>query len=568
MSTLEQIRKEVVEYLLERHSQEKEAGREFYFTVDTVQNRFLPPFPTDRAKLLGEESIKILCYGDWAPSPIAYLIIDISKQLYLIIEFRNAYDPTEFIVLNKLKNKFESYYKTDLVDGVSGREYFFRVLKIYKYNSSVIDKLNYFFNDVKPDIDFCVNDLKDNPKHSYYFFNRQQFEDYLKTEPFYTPPVSVAKRNLALKSLRVQNYKGIKQLVIDDLPASARWIILTGENGLGKTSVLQAIAAGLYGNNEESGTELVTDRSFVGVEYYANGEPFETNSRTPRLDAAPLKLANELATYGSSRLQVSASVTREMIEQQEPTTYHLFNSNGLLLNIEQYLKDTYSFNRPVFEKVVSLFKELLPTLSKIEIVLANKIPEVRYYEQDEEGKLVTDGLSFSQLASGFKNIIAMVGDLVYRLSSKQNVDDFSDLEGIVIIDELELHLHPRYQKLLPEILSKHFPKIQFIASTHSAIPLLGVPKDTVLLHVTRSEEKGIEVERLDVDFSVLTPNAILSSPIFGFKDLIPDSKAENRMIQPEDSYEEMTENRQLRSQIKEFLSPEKQQELLKLLKEK
>ncbi|MGM9506847.1 AAA family ATPase [Larkinella sp. GY13] len=566
MSTLLEIREQVVKFLLERHSQEKEAGREFYFTVEVVQDTSIL-----YEELIGKEFIKLSFYGNWGESPITYLIIDEKERIFLIAQFNNASDETENSVSRRLalhlSDQVSTYPELHLIDGhIIGYsfEFSFEIVNSTYFK----EKLDYFLDTIRPEINIFVYPLKIDTKYSYYFLNRQQFEDYLKTEPFYSPQVIIIKKNLAIKSLRVQNFKGIKQLVIDDLPASMRWIILTGENGFGKTSVLQAIAAGLYGNKDESGAELVTDSSFIGVEYYANDTVVETNSRTPRLDAAPLKLTNELATYGSSRLQVSASVTKEMIEQQAPTTYHLFNSDGLLLNVEQYLKDSYYTDKPAFDQAVSLFKELLPALLNIDIVVKNKIPEVRYFEKDEEGKSLTAGLLFSQLASGFKNIIAMIGDLIYRLSIKQNVDNFSELEGIVIIDELELHLHPTYQKLLPEVLSKHFPRIQFIASTHSPIPLLGVPKDTVLLHVTRNDDKGIEVDRLDVDFSVLTPNAILSSPIFGFKDLIPDSKEPDRMIHSETTYDEVTENRELRSQINQFLSPENQQELLKLIKEK
>ena len=315
---------------------------------------------------------------------------------------------------------------------------------------------------------------------------------------------------------------------------------------------------------------MIGESAFIGVTYYADGNIVKTNSRAPREESANKKLSNELATYGSSRLQVSASVTREMIEEQLPTTYHLFNSDGLLLSVEQLLKDSNSYDKPFYDQLVTLFKTLIPQLADIRIELVNKLPEVLYIEQDDANQLLTSGLPFSQLAAGFRNIIAMIGDLVYRLSIKQNVENLRDLQGIVLIDELELHLHPTYQKLLPEVLTTQFPNLQFIVSTHSPIPLLGIPKDAgvVLLHVSRTEETGIIVEQLNVDFSVLTPNAILSSPIFGFKDLIPESKPDDRMVRSEDTYEAVQDDQQLRQSINEFLSPERQQELLKLIKDK
>lgn len=568
MSTIDNIRQQVVTHLLERHYRPKERGDDFFFKVEITDYSTLPYLfqsEVNRGTLL-----QVFCYGKWRNSPIIYLIITEAKQLYVIGEFEADYHEEVSQAARNIYEYSDQIARTnpDEVRLIHGHNLDGAVswsIRINKFNL-LADKLNYVFDVIKPNIDKSIASIR-NSKYSYYFFNRQQFEEYLKTEPYYKPPIRSIKKNLGLKMLRVQNYRGIYQTVIDNLPEKTRWIVLTGENGFGKTSVLQAIAAGLYGNFDESGTLLVPETAFIGVEYYANGAIVENNSRASRQESADKKLDRELATYGSSRLQISASVTREMLDEQRPTTYHLFNSDGLLLSVEQLLKESNSYNKPFFDQLTTLFKTLIPQLADIRIELVNKLPEVLYVEQDEAGHILTKGVSFGQLAAGFRSIIAMIGDLVYRLSIRQDVENLRDLQGIVLIDELELHLHPNYQKLLPEVLTTQFPNIQFIISTHSPIPLLGIPKDAgvVLLHVSRSEETGIIIERLDVDFSVLTPNAILSSPIFGFKDLIPDSKADDQMIQPEDTYQEVLADQQLRQNINQFLSPERQQELLNLI---
>jgi predicted ATP-binding protein involved in virulence len=187
---------------------------------------------------------------------------------------------------------------------------------------------------------------------------------------------------------------------------------------------------------------------------------------------------------------------------------------------------------------------------------------------DEGEEFYEAGIEFFDLAAGYKSIIAMIGDMINRLNSAQSVQTFNDLQGIVIIDEFELHLHPKYQKLFVEKLTELFPKIQFIVSTHSPIPLLGAPTNSVIINVTRTKEEGIQAKLLDIDFSVLTPNTILSSPIFGFQDLIPDSKSNEKMVRTEDTYKEVLFHDQLDKQIDEFLTDDRKQELLDLLKEK
>jgi predicted ATP-binding protein involved in virulence len=227
----------------------------------------------------------------------------------------------------------------------------------------------------------------------------------------------------------------------------------------------------------------------------------------------------------------------------------------------------------VYKRQVQLeqiFKALLPKLEKISVEFNEKSKKssVKYYEVDSEGNLYEEGLEFLELAAGYKNIIALVGDMINRLSKIQSFEDFNDLEGIVLIDEIDLHLHPKYQKLFVEKLTELFPKIQFIVSTHSPIPLLGAPENSVIINVSRTREYGIKAELLDIDFSVLTPNAILSSPIFGFQDLIPESKSDDKMIRTEDTFQEVEFNDQLKKNINQFLTKERQEELLKLLKVK
>jgi len=114
--------------------------------------------------------------------------------------------------------------------------------------------------------------------------------------------------------------------------------------------------------------------------------------------------------------------------------------------------------------------------------------------------------------------------MILRLRKNQSkVKNAKDLAGIVFIDEFDLHLHPKWQRELVEKLTKTFPNIQFIVSTHSPIPLLGAPPDkTVILNVNRTKEKGITVKRLkklEKELKFLTPNQLLTSDIFDMEEI-------------------------------------------------
>ncbi len=378
---------------------------------------------------------------------------------------------------------------------------------------------------------------------------------------------------IALKSFHIKNYRGIIDTQIDNIPDDTQWIFLTGENGFGKTSVLQSLVDDIYDKKNYNDEEI--ENGISQISFFYKGAiyvdmfkkmitpfTFSTQNITYEID-------NFILGYGSSRLRVSAGTSSEVIKQYKPTS-SLFSNDTLLINIEERFKDWSTNYVEGNAKIAKVLRELLPRLGNIQVSFDDKIKTtiVKYFEKDEEGDEYSEGLTFDQLAAGYRNIIGMIGDMIFRLSLGQDVEEYKDLEGIVLIDEIELHLHPKYQKLFVEKLTKLFPKIQFIVSTHSPIPLLGAPPNSVIINVSRTKEEGIKAELLDIDFSVLTPNTILSSPIFGFQDLIPESKSNDKTIRTEDTYKEVLFHDQLDKQIDDFLTEENKQELLDLLKVK
>ena len=148
--------------------------------------------------------------------------------------------------------------------------------------------------------------------------------------------------------------------------------------------------------------------------------------------------------------------------------------------------------------------------------------EMLYTEADELGNELTIH-NVDSLSTGFQGLINLVGDIISRFSLINKDISYEQYEGIIIIDELENHLHPIFQKKLPSLLSSIFPKVQFICSIHSPIPLLGALENSVILNINRTSEEGITIERIDqlFEFDKLNPNIILTSPIFGFKDIFP-----------------------------------------------
>ena len=102
-------------------------------------------------------------------------------------------------------------------------------------------------------------------------------------------------------------------------------------------------------------------------------------------------------------------------------------------------------------------------------------------------------LSVSQLSDGEKCMIALIGDLARRLAiANPTLDDPLQGQGVVLIDEVDLHLHPKWQRLMVPKLLEVFGQCQFILSTHSAHVITHVQPDC--LYLLRQSEQGLVTE--------------------------------------------------------------------------
>ncbi len=340
----------------------------------------------------------------------------------------------------------------------------------------------------------------------------------------------------AIKRFEITNFYGIIKTCVKDMPVNAQWIFLTGENSFGKTAVLRALVIGLLGDVDGK-ISLTREPCKISVEFKNRGR---NQINVPR--TLSHKKFTKFAAYGPSRLIIQSQLGVNEEEGKSSITYSLFNNDGVLLNIETELSRWFfkdKFKRK-FTKVRKALRTLLPNIADIRV--DENTDDILYIECDEEGGNYGEK-PFRELASGDQSILAMVGDMMLRLFEQHpDEDDPGNLSGVVIIDELDLHFHPKWQRNLPIILSKTFPKVQFIVSTHSVIPFLGAPLNSVFLKVTRNKSEGVQLEKLDIVVQNLLPNTILTSPIFDFDNLIPHANGDLSALGTEDAYDEKVFN--------------------------
>lgn len=102
--------------------------------------------------------------------------------------------------------------------------------------------------------------------------------------------------------------------------------------------------------------------------------------------------------------------------------------------------------------------------------------EVMIYREDQ-----TEKFPVRMLSDGEKGIISLVADIAYRMAllNPDLLDRILETPGVVLIDEIDLHLHPSWQKKIVQDLMCIFPNIQFVMTTHSPSILVNVPKENI-----------------------------------------------------------------------------------------
>lgn len=116
-------------------------------------------------------------------------------------------------------------------------------------------------------------------------------------------------------------------------------------------------------------------------------------------------------------------------------------------------------------KALSLcFRDLTGT-DKVTVIFDLKSNSLRLVEYDETGSSM---LPFENLSDGYRNTLSLIADIAYRMAVlNPNAEDILSSPGVVLIDEIDLHLHPRWQERIIQDLTSIFPRVQFIVSSHA-----------------------------------------------------------------------------------------------------
>ena len=325
-----------------------------------------------------------------------------------------------------------------------------------------------------------------------------------------------------VKKIHLVNYRGIKDLTVE---FEAGLNIIIGNNGAGKSSLLGGISLSLknllWGTGTDDKTRITRDEVrtvlvLVGsvtenVKYCTplslkttfelEGTEYETSfeySESPKNDSIEAKNIQNIRYDAINKMMelINDENSRLPLLSYQGDGRQFFATanepdrpNGQIERLQGY-KDCLSGKSSVdliqnwcaqmdyagyrlgheaaeyvlFKNIVSRFIMELEGLDKARVEFSPKLNRLVYSENDGGGCLVQN------LSAGYQSVFCLVMELAYRTALlNPALDSLKNLEGVVIIDEIDMHLHPRWQWKILGALRATFPKVQFIVATHSPI---------------------------------------------------------------------------------------------------
>jgi predicted ATPase len=337
-----------------------------------------------------------------------------------------------------------------------------------------------------------------------------------------TRPKRTHQPNTYLEEITIKNYFSLEKVEMKNL-GDKKEIYLMGENGDGKTILLQALALALRGNKNIGGvTDIVKQNphekmSLVAMTNDGKKYAYSENPKTQK------EIFEPLLAYGINRFQNDSD------KKDEVGFLSLFNKHTYLENPVKWLQhlDYKEIKNDYSEISLGQAKDILTDILERDVTITVTPDKVTF---TEKGTI----LEFDQLSDGYQSVIIWVCDLIARLSVLQpNVSSTHDYSGIVLVDEIGAFLHPKWAYGIVNKLKTWFPQIQFIFTTHNPIIILGASEDAAFYKVYKENGKTKVSEPVE-DISDLMLNSLVTSPLFNLPTARPKGFDESNDLSSDD----------------------------------
>lgn len=276
-------------------------------------------------------------------------------------------------------------------------------------------------------------------------------------------------------------------------------LILTGKNGSGKTSVLEAVANHLQ--------NIANDpyKTFLSVERDIKYLQDKLNNGSNNIEDEKW-LENRKKQYASyfSEVKIDFYNIDDFISKYQKGNFIIafYQANRKVI-ISEPLNPTKPTIKEVWSTKEMATREFLNFLSDLKIqealarnekldheadlintwfvdfekllkkVFQDEALQLLFNYKDYSFQILTQGktFKFTEMSDGFAAVLEIIIDLILKMQRKDTLTRAYQQEGIVLIDEVETHLHLELQRLVLPLLTQLFPNIQFIVTTHSPFVL-------------------------------------------------------------------------------------------------
>ncbi len=354
--------------------------------------------------------------------------------------------------------------------------------------------------------------------------------------PKITPTDPPIERNARLREIRIRNFKAIKDLTLTvpegvvtvrtgplsdpkERTSAVNWKMLLGENACGKSSILQAIALALYGPEIEKNPavkikdfrrrDIGNRQSFVQLTFRGHDRPVKLKlNRSGFKYAWKPEFHTFVRAYGATRLFRSDSVDSEVQQAGDRRRIgNLLDPLFPVIDVEEWL---LAIDEGDFNVAARAIREL--------IVGVGDVPDAAMLDLDlkrDVGKKTVrlGGDTLKSLSDGYRSLLALTCDIMAGLGT--GLSDMENAVGIVLIDEIGAHLHPRLRMQVVPRLRYIFPQIQFVCSTHEPLCLRGLFGGEV--DRIRRDVEGVHQETIPRSPSSYRVDQLLTSEFFGLE---------------------------------------------------
>ncbi|MCU0425254.1 MAG: AAA family ATPase [Candidatus Kapabacteria bacterium] len=203
----------------------------------------------------------------------------------------------------------------------------------------------------------------------------------------------------------------------------------------------------------------------------------------------------EIWTYNINRHSGNSQASEE---RRHKMPQDVFSSVVALSDAEEWLLQTYLASKngvaeakKYFDKICDILTEILPDVKKF-TVNSNERKFTNYVVAHTDfGEIPLHDLGY-----GYQSITAWIVDLAKRMVERYPESENPLREpAMVLVDELDLHLHPEWQRTIISFLSKHFPRTQFIVTTHSPLIVQSFEKVNLVVLHKNEEDDSVEMQQ-------------------------------------------------------------------------